>query len=202
MKTIKAFDDAYYAAKWGISDLYTDCRQALEEAIGKPDDFTTGWFGAKKEIEYGRITREDGVYLIQASVSDDFDTMGEGSVKLNDLGGPPARIADRLMEALDGALGEARANQIENRVYNGWAIGKAGGDGKRANWVETYISPRGWGFELEEPPGDYYYAWGWQDDGDDVPKDVRDYFEEKIREGDEMDVTFSFQGWVCERWAD
>lgn len=47
-----------YAAKWGVTDLYEDEDKLLREAIASGEPFTTGWYGAKKEIEYALIVRE------------------------------------------------------------------------------------------------------------------------------------------------
>lgn len=46
-----------YAAHWGLTDLYPEHAAALQHAITGGEPFDTGRFGAKKEIEYGRLRR-------------------------------------------------------------------------------------------------------------------------------------------------
>lgn len=56
MKTIE-LTDSTYASHWGLSDFYDDSKERLIEALASEGEFTTGWFGCKKEIEYGKIER-------------------------------------------------------------------------------------------------------------------------------------------------
>lgn len=50
----------FYASKWGISDFYEEAEQSLRDALASGEDFDTGWFGCKKEINYAQIIREGG----------------------------------------------------------------------------------------------------------------------------------------------
>jgi hypothetical protein len=52
------FAHHYYAAKWGASDFYEDAEAELKSALSSGKAFTTGWYGAKKEIHYALIDRE------------------------------------------------------------------------------------------------------------------------------------------------
>lgn len=63
------FEDAgEYAGQWGITDLYEDQEKALVAVLASGAPFDTEWYGAKKEIEYGRISRarRNGPILVQA----------------------------------------------------------------------------------------------------------------------------------------
>lgn len=75
-----------YASNWGISDFYEEAEKSLRSALESGEDFDTGWFGCKKEINYARIVREDGEIEIDVSCHMDdlwdsedliYDTMDE-----------------------------------------------------------------------------------------------------------------------------
>lgn len=75
-----------YASKWGISDFYDEAEQSLRDALASGEDFDTGWFGCKKEINYAHIVREDGEITVCVSAHMDdlwdsedliYDTMKE-----------------------------------------------------------------------------------------------------------------------------
>lgn len=54
-----------YAAKWGVSDFYEDSEKLLREALDSGEDFTTEWWGCRKEIRYAALTKEGGKITIQ-----------------------------------------------------------------------------------------------------------------------------------------
>lgn len=64
---MKEIDISYgeYASKWGLTDFYPGSLDKLTSAIESGEDFTTGWFGCKKEIRYGKYTKEDGEFRIE-----------------------------------------------------------------------------------------------------------------------------------------
>lgn len=68
-------DGMGYAAKYGVSDFNDYAELKLRAAIASGEDFDTGWFGARKEINYARIVRENGAYTITVSahMDDLFD---------------------------------------------------------------------------------------------------------------------------------
>lgn len=87
MKTIDiAQHTGEYASKWGISDFYEEAEKDLREILASGDDFDTGWFGCKKEINYAQIVREGGEITVCVSAHMDdlwdsedliYDTMKE-----------------------------------------------------------------------------------------------------------------------------
>lgn len=87
MKTIDiAQHTGMYASKWGISDFYEEAEKDLREILASGEDFNTGWFGCKKEINYAQIIREDGEIIVSVSCHMDglwdeedliYDTMKE-----------------------------------------------------------------------------------------------------------------------------
>jgi SAM-dependent methyltransferase len=77
----------YDAAKWGVSDFYEDTREGLLRALQSGEAFDTGWYSVKKEIESGRVYREDGAphgmtITCEAACSDDFDDEGPGDTEV------------------------------------------------------------------------------------------------------------------------
>ena len=75
MKTIDiAVGD--YAARWGLADLYPESRKMLAEALSDSLEFSTEWFGCKKEINYAKVERRNGaVYVSVCCCMDDlFDS--------------------------------------------------------------------------------------------------------------------------------
>lgn len=102
MKTIDiAENTGIYASKWGISDFYEEAEQSLRNALASGEDFDTGWFGCKKEINYAQIIREDGEIIVSVCCHMDdlwddesliYDTMKE-EVEL------PGDIIDSIRDA-------------------------------------------------------------------------------------------------------
>lgn len=50
-----------YASHWSLTDFYPQSEAALKAALASGEDFTTGWFGCKKEIRYARIQRDSAM---------------------------------------------------------------------------------------------------------------------------------------------
>ena len=72
---MKTIDISYgeYASKWGLTDFYPESEAKLKEALASGEDFTTGWFGCKKEIRYATYTRDAEVMTVKVScVMDDL----------------------------------------------------------------------------------------------------------------------------------
>ena len=56
-----------YASKWGLTDFYEESEKKLKDALASGEEFDTGWFGCKKEINYARYLCEDGQFHIMVS---------------------------------------------------------------------------------------------------------------------------------------
>jgi len=196
-------------AKWGTSDFYEDFEIALQKSIDSGEDFDTGWWGVKKEIQTFRIARNvdsllDAV-MVQVSVSDDFDTEGFGETTVYPLDLPKeTKLIDAIKKALDAALDEAEENRKMNQVYEGFTVGRDG------QWEETFILQLDG--EYEYPPGDEYHWWGWQafdpndrqeDEEHIVPENIRKAMEEWIiNDYGKWDRPFTIDGWTITRWKD
>jgi hypothetical protein len=195
-KQLEAFERGD-GAKWGVSDWYEEKREALIEAIKSDEDWTTGWYGSKKEIASARITRIDGKYDIEVSVSDDFDTMGLGRKVINVANFKDVEDVLAVLEAnLDEAHQEALDNQKENREYEGFAIlNKAG------QWVETFIADIS-EWCMGSPPGDNYHQWGFQGDCE-LPEDVKEKFAEWVYHPRHIhEKSYTVGDYTIKRWDD
>ena len=74
--SLSGFPSSYYAAKWGLTDLYPEDEAILRNAIDNRKTFDTGWVGCKKEIRYFRLISDGKVITIQTSAEmDDFDDL-------------------------------------------------------------------------------------------------------------------------------
>lgn len=152
---------------WGLSDWYEPLEAAIQAALNagsKAEPWTTGWYASKKETASARISFDGTNLVIEASVSDDFDTPGVGCVQqpfTTDI----EEVRDCILEAYE----LAEADRIDNEMYAGFSVGRRGA------WEYTYILPINGGELLDEPPGDNYHTWGWQEDADEmaVPKDIK-----------------------------
>ena len=163
MKTLETFTRGD-GAHWGLSDWYPENEAALAAALAEGVPFDTGWYSSKHEIASARIYSLDGkVVRIEASVSDDFDTPGRGNATASD-----ATLA-AVAEAVGQAWEDAEANRDANQTYEGFSILHHQISPKGvplAAWVDTYLMNTGWGEDLS-PPGDNYFWWGWQHEGND-----------------------------------
>lgn len=149
----------------GLSDWYDTGEKALVEALARGPGYawTTGWYSSKHEIASANITSdgEDRLH-IEVSVSDDFDTVGQASREIawtDDL--------DKIRSEITSTWENAEENQRDNRVYIFFSVGREN------RWEETIVLPVGDGHLYEQPPGDNYHQWGWQEEPSSVPDDVR-----------------------------
>jgi hypothetical protein len=150
---LKAFQSGN-GAHCGLTDWYPDKEKALKRAIRSGKPFDTGWYGSKKEIASARIYSMDGKTVqVEASVSDDFDTYGNGAAQV--FGAAPVSL-EQVQQAIYRAWDEAENNQKDNREYAGFSIlrktrrygcyvgGKpVGKSSVGESWVETLILPIG-----------------------------------------------------------
>lgn len=94
-----------YASKWSISDFYEEAEKSLREVLASGEDFDTGWFGCKKEINYAQIVREDGKITVSVCCHMDdlwesedliYDALWEMTKAENEL---PEEIIDSIRDA-------------------------------------------------------------------------------------------------------
>jgi hypothetical protein len=163
MKKLEAFQHGD-GAHCGLSDWYPEKEAALAAALADGAPFDTGWYSSKKEIASARIYSLDGKFIqVEASVSDDFDTCGNGGVTASEA------TLESVAEAVAQAWEEAEIDRDINQTYEGFSILKhqeAAEGVPLLSWVETYLVNIGWGEDIS-PPGDSYHWWGWQYDGAD-----------------------------------
>lgn len=147
MKTLKAFATGD-GSKWGLTDWYEEKEKALARAIKAGKPFDTGWYGSKKEIASGRISSDGKTITVEASVSDDFDTVGNGGATVT----RPFSLK-KVIKAMEAAHAMAEKDRKSNEPYVGYSVLK---DNK---WLDTYlVNASGY----DTPPGDNYCFWGWQ----------------------------------------
>lgn len=180
-------------AHWGIADWYQDKKYALKRAIGGKSDWTTGWYSSKKEIVSANITREGGEYIVEVSVSDDFDTEGLAVRGFKPKKATTEAILKRIEKELHEAWDEAKVDQRHNRQYRGFSVLKDG------RWIETYIqNVSEWG--LDSPPGDNYHKWGFQGESK-ISKDIREKLEDWVL-GYPAEKEFTYKGYTIQVWTD
>ncbi len=201
-------------AHCGLADWYPEKEKALAAALATGKPFDTGWYGSKKEIASARVYSPDGRRVcVEASVSDDFDTEGVGSAEVR---GKPT--LEKISEAIYKAWDEAEECQKGNRAYIGFKVlarkrvygsyvgGKPQGEGRMADsWVETLILPQGDGCYFDRPPGDSYHQWGWQHDGEKIPKATRDQLDDwaqDYRDGNAKGDSLTVGKWTIKPWND
>jgi hypothetical protein len=154
MKLLNAFQHGD-GAHWGLSDWYQDGEAELAVALAEKVPFDTGWYSSKKEIASARIRSEDGIKIkVEVSVSDDFDTEGNGYASTQEW------TLDAVSAAVSKAWANAESARDDNQEYEGFRVGREG------RWEETFLVNIGWGENLS-PPGDCYHNWGWQFEGED-----------------------------------
>lgn len=187
-------------SKWGVSDWYETLEAAITAALarGKGYAWTTGWYGSKKEIASACVSQRDGEITVRVSVSDDFDTDGNGERAIRFT-----KNLDRIREALDGAYADARRDRRDNEAYAGFSVGR--GD----KWEFTLILPQGWGHESDAPPGDNYHRWGWQEveDGEDRPSEIPADVAERMKQWaedtmHEAGMKHTVGEWTIKAWED
>lgn len=169
--TLEAFKSGD-GAHCGLSDWYPEKEKALAEALASGKPFDTGWYGSKKEIASARISSDGKTVRVEVSVSDDFDTPGNGEATAEPT-------LESISEAIQRAWEEAEGDQKGNRDYVGYALihwttaipsyAKRPDDKrtrfgrKHAQCLDYLILPAG-DAEFTSPPGDNYHYWGWQND--------------------------------------
>ena len=188
-------------AHCGLADWYPENESALEAALSSGKGFTTDWYASKKEIASACISSADGKsILIEVSVSDDFDTEGYGSERIE----APATLED-VANAIYRVWDCALAAQKDGRLYAGYSLilhtakipewlksdcvipreTRKRYPRKRPLCVDYYIACLDG--DLDVPPGDNYYYWHWQNDVDGdgarclekgIPKSTVRQFEE------------------------
>jgi hypothetical protein len=187
-------------SKWGVSDWYEELGAAITAALarGKGYAWTTGWYGSKKEIASACITQRDGQITVRVSVSDDFDTEGNGERTIKFT-----KNLDRIREALDAAWSDASRDRRDNAAYAGFSVGRGG------RWELTLILPAGWGHDMDVPPGDSYHRWGWQEveDGEDRPAEIPAEVADALKQWAESPMVepgmkHTFRGWTIKAWED
>ena len=187
-------------SKWGVSDWYETLEAAITAALarGKEYAWTTGWYGSKKEIASACVTQRGGEITVRASVSDDFDTEGNGERTIQFT-----KNLDRIREALDGAYADARGDRRDNEAYAGFSVGRG------CQWEFTLILPVGDGHLMDAPPGDNYHRWGWQEveEGEDRPGEVPAGVAENLHRWAESHlsdstVKYTVAGWTIKAWED
>jgi hypothetical protein len=199
-------------AKWGPADWYDDVREAIatELALGPDNHWTTGWYGVKKEIVSGRLSCDERGLHVEVSVSDDFDTNGTAHRTI-----PFTADLDIIHDAFDEVWDEANESLRDNAPYMGFSIlakrktyglyvgGLPQGKGRtQLAWVETYIAQRGDGWMYDEPPGDNYSKWGFQEETS-IPEEVRQRLQEWIEQyPDDGKEEFKHRGYVVRPWKD
>ena len=105
----------WYASKWGISDFYDEAEKSLRAAIDSGEDFDTGWFGCKKEINYAKIVREEGE--ITVSVTCHMDDLWESDDLIFDALWRIEKITDGLpMEIIDSIRNAACDEQLDDHT--------------------------------------------------------------------------------------
>jgi hypothetical protein len=208
----------------GPFDFYERCEAEIKAAIASGLPFDTGWRSCKHEILSSRICRDaGGAFTCEVSVSDDFDTDGTGSESFNP---EPGDTAENLWEALETTMAraheEAESDQKANQVFRGFSIHvkcrrkrqklqrwdkskprKISRSNRRSAWVETYILNIGqwWGPVDDEPPGDCYHQWGFQNEDLQIPLNVREALEDyaqSYRAG--MSSQFTCKRWTIKPW--
>lgn len=184
---------------WGLADWYEPLEEAIQTALNagsKAAPWTTGWYASKKEIASARISFDGTHLVIEASVSDDFDTPGMGRVQQ-----PFTTDIEEVRDCISEAYELAEADRIDNEMYAGFSVGR------HATWAYTYILPINGGELLDGPPGDNYHTWGWQEDADemDIPKEIKrkcEKWAEKYIKGKTKKESKEFaKDWVIRAWV-
>jgi hypothetical protein len=197
----------------GVGDLEENPHQAFaaDEASWLPPDpdlVRVSAIGCGDLPEGGKgMEGWGGRLFIEASVSDDFDTPGSSGRVI-----PHTTDLDKITETIHEVWDEAAEDQKDNRVYVGYSIlteveshamyigGEPQGEPVRhQGWVETYLKTCGDEYDLDGPPGDNYYEWGFQGEAqmDDETKKALAAWAEANDEGE-----FTFGAFTIKPWSD
>ena len=158
----------------GLSDWYQPFEAEIINALaeGPQSEWTTGWYASKHEIASACITSSGGVLWIEASASDDFDTVGRDKFKIDHT-----HVLETIRDAIDTAWENAEQDRKDNAPFQGWSIHWDG------SWQETFIKPAGDGCHMPEPPGDNYHQWGLQGESEELDAPLRNAIEMLIERG-------------------
>lgn len=182
----------------GLADWYDDLERGIVLALAQGPKFqwTTGWYSSKHEIACAKISGSgSGMLCVEASVSDDFDTEGCGQTFI-----PHTQDLDEIRQAIYKAWDEACENKRDNEMFAGYSVIGKSENMNWNGWIETYLKPQGDGWYLDEPPGDNYFEWGWQNEAVDIPDDVREALRKWADENDEGE--FEYKGYTIKPWSD
>jgi hypothetical protein len=195
--------------KWGASDFYENIEQAIKNALAKGPSHTweTEWLACKKEICSTKLECANGSIIAQVSVSDDFDTEGLGISAV-----PYTQNWDAILKAIDEAADKASRDKEGNSLVLLYAVGKYCCKTKsRKNWQFTYLVPCGINADFyDQPPGDYYHRWGWQEVDEEVDNQDHPFFDphpeelptdvaEKLARGmDKGKKSVRYKNWIAE----
>lgn len=162
MKTVTR-DGGGDGAHCGIADWYPDYEAKIRAALEAKEDFTTDWYSSKKACASGKITLSGDKIVCAASVTNDFDCVGEAQVEI-----PYTTDMWEVYDALNAAWEKAEDDQEDNRQVCMYSV-----HDENNNWVNTYLINDSDYDDLDSPPGDYYNQWGWEYDNkptDDIRK--------------------------------
>jgi hypothetical protein len=184
----------------GPSDFYPETQDQILRALRSGNAFDTGWMSCKKKSLSSRL-RHDGVggLTCEVSISNDFDDEGTGTGTVDfAVDGP--KTDEEWLKLVETGMAKAHAaaaqDQKDNASVEMFTVGRVNDEGKRVNWVETYLQDRyPHGFPLDTPPGDYYHQWGWQGETDEIPAEVLEKLEDAIFSGNLPCVV---DGWMVE----
>lgn len=175
MRTLECMSTHYDGSHWGLNDWYPEIEAGIREALACDDEWTTGWYCSKKEIASCSITKTNqNEITVEASVSDDFDTNGYGDVFMVFNQKDIDYSIEAIRKAISQAWEEAEQDRKDNAIYVGYKVIKGNA------WIETYILDTSGGMYGDEPPGDNYFEWGWQGDGE-LPDGVKEVLEKWVQ---------------------
>jgi len=124
-KPVRIFKGATDHAKWGVTDFYEEDETELREALRSGAPFDTGWYGVKKEIQSGRITRpkRNGKLYIEVSTSMD-SAMDLADTAMWRAAGGNAYCDSGLDALMKVGLTEERADETLESVGDDLGLGE------------------------------------------------------------------------------
>jgi len=176
----------------GLSDWYPEKEKALQSSLKQGLPFTTGWYASKHEIASARISSDGIRLMVEASVTDDFDTNGYDFIiekHTDDL--------ERVHRLVNAVWDSAVLARKENSYVDMYAVGHVNDDGSRKDWIETYLVDTS-DIGDDEVPGDCYHKWGWQGNMD-LPEEVKEAFENELKTGN---MPYTFSEFIMEKLGD
>ena len=161
-------------AHCGLADWYPKIEKGIVAALAEGEPFTTGWYGSKKAVASACISGDGENINVEARVSNDFDDTGTGQVTI-----PHTEELEAVRTAMYEAWDQAEQNQKDNASVKMFVVGNLK-DGKRADWIETFLVDTCDYGQRDCPPGDYDHKWGWQEESGDIPETVKRDMEARI----------------------